>query len=714
MNSPLWGPPLFWKAEMNRDVDFIFQLSSTIEEKKKILDTDKKRISEELIWEDHPLTGRELEARVKKVSEREAKKLIQNYGPWEKTTFSERRYKTSQGTLRERQFGNGEMEFIRKMIIKRVKLYNEWITWALSKEEPIRSSEMDSKFVVSSHKERLSKTVRDVLRLDVTKDINEGVWSVEVEVLDASAKDEIKEYVKNLICFLKGKIRRTTSEMIWNLFSTPWEDFSFTKRRYQKPVTITNGDLNTLKNRRYKMTPKIDGERRFVCILNGEVYTIDLRGAVELFSSSKITHPGKISILDCELSNGELFAFDIIVAFGVYVGSIKYLSKRYSRMNEFSCYVRIKPLFDVPKDWSLIPSMFHQWKDNYKVDGIIFIPSTSNYTKGKLFKWKENNTVDLEVKDGRIRTYDEEEYGKSALEDGIYEFSHLQGRFDMVRVREDKPRANSAAIVKRNLGFMTSFDHCPVTKWAKGGKGMASMRKFHNRVKKIMYDSSDQSFIMDIGTGQGGDIGKWDEPCFVYCIEPEEDMIKEFWRRRAQNPRGPHKVIKAKIRDWPLIINNVHNHLSLISLFFVMNDFSEDDMRGLMKVIDELCLHNCKVIGAFLDADFFLEASSESFETKKLDNEKYFIKIKGTRIAQTEHEFRINTWEFSRKMEKRGFVLTISERLDFGTNLSEDEISLSSMFRIFEYSRGAKRFKSLRKIYKNNQTDFLYLDRKKL
>ena len=274
----------------------------------------------------------------------------------------------------------------------------------------------------------------------------------------------------------------------------------------------------------------------------------------------------------------------------------------------------------------------------------------------------------------------------------------------MVRIREDKPRANSDAIVKRNLGFMKSFDHCPVTKW--GSKGVISMRRFHNRIKKIMYDISDQNFIMDIGTGQGGDVGKWDELCFVYCIEPEEDMIKELRRRCMQNPRGPRKMIKAKIRDWPLIKNSVHNRISLISLFFVMNDFNEDDMKGLMKVIDELCLPKCKVIGAFLDANLFLEASNENFETKKLDNEKYFIEIKGTRITQIENEFRMNTWDFSEKMEKRGFALTISERLDFGTCLSKDENILSSMFRVFEYSRGTGEFRSLKRVYK---TDFSHL-----
>ena len=353
---------------MNRDVDFIFQLSSTVEEKKKVLDTDKKRISEELTWEDHPLIGRELEARIKKVSEREAKRLIRSYGPWKKTTFVERRYKTPSGILRERQFENGDMEFIRKMVIKRVKMYNEWITWVLSKEEPIRSSDMDSKSTINSYKERLSKIVDNILRLDITKNIDEAVWSIEVEVLDTNAKDKIMDYVKNLIHFLKGKVKRVTSEMVWESFSKSWGDFSSVSRRYQKPVTITNGDLYTLRSNKYKMTPKIDGERRFACALNGKIYTIDLRGTIELFSSTKMTHPGKISVLDCELSNGELFAFDIIVAHGKYVGDIKPLSKRYSMMNMFSCCIRIKPFFDVPEDWSLIPSMKRQWKDDYKLD----------------------------------------------------------------------------------------------------------------------------------------------------------------------------------------------------------------------------------------------------------------------------------------------------------------------------------------------------------
>jgi hypothetical protein len=95
------------------------------------------------------------------------------------------------------------------------------------------------------------------------------------------------------------------------------------------------------------------------------------------------------------------------------------------------------------------------------------------------------------------------------------------------------------------------------------------------------------------------------------------------------------------------------------------------------------------VIGSFLDANLLHGVSNDDFEIYEMDGDRYHIEIKGTRIKQTENRFTLDTWNFSKEMESRDFILKKFRRLDFYENdkLSSAERELSSMFVIFEYDR---------------------------
>jgi ribosomal protein S10 len=654
---------------MDKGVELLFQLSDTA-----FMAASTKIKG----WEDLALSGKELEARIKRVSPVEARKILEERSPWNESQFKERRYKSSgsaSGVIRERT-GESETVVVNKSTIRKVKDYDGWVTWVLSTEHGARASTLDSKSTTETYKRRWSQTVDGIMIVDVTHNIEEDIWAVEVEVLDTSEREKIVKYVKELVLAMKGPIRRTTSEIVFKLFSEPRGNFSFTERKYQKPVTITNKDLRLLDKEKYLMTPKIDGERRFVCSLNGNVYTIDLRGTVRHFSSGpcKEGQYGKFDIFDSELAGGKLYIFDSITAEATP-----------------GVDVVTKPFIRVPKDWTLIPKKFEEWKREYKVDGIIFCPE--NNPKGRIFKWKEDNTIDLEVSQGRLVTSDGVDLGESEIEeDGVYEFSYVRGNFVMIRSRRDKPRPNSSAIVYRNIGHMKTFEDCPVTKWTRSGKGMLSMRRFHNRVKRMMYDRASWSgAIMDVGTGQGGDTRKWKKYSFVYCIEPEEDMAKELRRRLRQSANTLSLIIRNKMRDGESICEYIVNRISTVSLFFVMNSFEEEDMIGLLETIDSRCHRNCVVMGSFLDGDLLKEESNDDFVIGTRPDDKYFIEIKGTRIKQLENKFTINTWNFADEMRSRGFRLSPLKRLDFwkdaGVKMSKTERILSSMFVAFEFRR---------------------------
>ena len=149
-------------------------------------------------------------------------------------------------------------------------------------------------------------------------------------------------------------------------------------------------------------------------------------------------------------------------------------------------------------------------------------------------KWKAHSTVDLSVTpEGKLMTCDghEVEVGNMDLPDGsfgVWEFAFdiRSGCLVAKRPRPDKPQANSAHIVQKNL-----YNSVPGTIFT--GQGFYLMRKYHNRVKRwaITQARDAGATLFDIGTGQGGDLAKWKKTSRVFCVEPDLESMKEMWSR---------------------------------------------------------------------------------------------------------------------------------------------------------------------------------------
>jgi hypothetical protein len=88
------------------------------------------------------------------------------------------------------------------------------------------------------------------------------------------------------------------------------------------------------------------------------------------------------------------------------------------------------------------------------------------------------------------------------------------------------------------------------------------MRKYHNRIKRDLLSSFSQSyplpnrcFLVDIGSGNGGDLGKWPEQAQVLAIEPREKHVKEFERRLEMMKTKPNvHLLKAAGQETDLIL----------------------------------------------------------------------------------------------------------------------------------------------------------------
>ena len=60
------------------------------------------------------------------------------------------------------------------------------------------------------------------------------------------------------------------------------------------------------------------------------------------------------------------------------------------------------------------------------------------------------------------------------------------------------------------------------------------MRKYHNIIKQNILDKY-KGRLLDIGSGNGGDIHKWKHFRKIVCIEPDYEKIKNFKNRLSKS-----------------------------------------------------------------------------------------------------------------------------------------------------------------------------------
>lgn len=94
-----------------------------------------------------------------------------------------------------------------------------------------------------------------------------------------------------------------------------------------------------------------------------------------------------------------------------------------------------------------------------------------------------------------------------------------------VRPRDDKGRPNGEGVLNAILRLQSD----PITYEALTGRSLRLMRKYHNRVKRAVYDllkASNVDSITDVGSGKGGDMSSWQRNNLsMICIEPDMNNI---------------------------------------------------------------------------------------------------------------------------------------------------------------------------------------------
>ena len=109
-----------------------------------------------------------------------------------------------------------------------------------------------------------------------------------------------------------------------------------------------------------------------------------------------------------------------------------------------------------------------------------------------------------------------------------------------LRIREEKPQPNRLEIAEDVWNDINNpLDHQTLV-----GESFALVRAYHNRVKRqLLQEIPAGSYLVDLGSGRGGDVRKWYHLERVLAVEPNLEHAKEL-RRRLES---------AVIRDGTLV-----------------------------------------------------------------------------------------------------------------------------------------------------------------
>ena len=630
----------------------------------------------------------EVEARIRRqlIDKHSVQRLIYGFDGWKIQKYSEQ--KKISKTNRKCTYRLRDGVTICKSSISKSDVNDMWCAVHVSVETPVPSMqhilEAVPEIEVTRHQITLDGHLVDVI-------LAEGEHArVEVEACAADDLDpeQMMRVVRRVCAVLQGNttfVGYYDWKTVVHVTSTSFGPFCIDKKRYQKPRTMTVDVLFEIARdtKSWVVTPKVDGTRRFVVAFNGRAYSVDAAKNVSYegdFSREKLT------ILDCEMTaDGTYYAFDVPVFDSEYCGDSSF-DERMSLLDDvlrqyvFSIHVVAKP-YEKFGSFDRLHRLYEAFstKKEFDIDGLIFANTTTDYMQ-PVPKWKDQSTVDLEVDDNRLFTCDGFEIDITHAElpegsFGVWEFMFDQSKLIAKRSRPDKPQANSKHIVEKNI-----FDSVPGTLFT--GKGFYLMRKYHNRVKRqVITDAKDVgATFLDIGTGQGGDLRKWNRALHVFCVEPNLDSLREMRDRCDDDMWAKITPINARLAD--VDPDAIDKKIDIFTVFFCMNQFENDDWEKLEHLVETKGSKHCRLLAIAITNP--KEHKSPNLELAILGNDRYNIKMHDTRIMDI-NETTVNvvrTDEIMKRCEMRSAKQHILDSNDF---MTLDERRLSSMYTLFIY-----------------------------
>jgi len=201
--------------------------------------------------------------------------------------------------------------------------------------------------------------------------------------------------------------------------------------------------------------------------------------------------------------------------------------------------------------------------------------------------------------------------------------------FIPIRSRPDKMNPNAWDKAEDNWGDI----HNPITEEVLKGENFSLMRKYHNRIKRQLfrnvlqntYRKGEEKFLLDIGSGRGGDVDKWKKFDKIVAVEPSPEHILELQRRlKLHDMENKVKIVQAGGEDTSLITRAVEDFMGrrvdVVSMMLSLTFFWKNStmLKRLVNTIDQNLVDEGKIIFMTMDGNTVEEAFDPYFLGMKI------------------------------------------------------------------------------------------------
>jgi len=196
--------------------------------------------------------------------------------------------------------------------------------------------------------------------------------------------------------------------------------------------------------------------------------------------------------------------------------------------------------------------------------------------------------------------------------------------FTPLKARPDKKDPNSIGVAEDNWNMI----HNPITEETLKGKNFTLMKKYHNRLKRDLFrlPRYNEKFLLDVGSGKGGDVDKWKRFDKIVAVEPSAENIVELERRiRLHKMENKVRVVHAGGEDTEIITKAVQEFMGrkvdVISLMMSLTFFwkSSDMLEKLVTTIDENLANSGSIIFITMDGDTVEEVFEPYFPSYRYE-----------------------------------------------------------------------------------------------
>ncbi len=185
-------------------------------------------------------------------------------------------------------------------------------------------------------------------------------------------------------------------------------------------------------------------------------------------------------------------------------------------------------------------------------------------------------------------------------------------------VRNNKTKPNKLDIVEDIWNDI----HIPLDAETMKGNTFTLLRKYHNRIKKKLFNSVDGKYLLDIGSGKGGDINKWRKFDKIVAVEPNSEHIEEL-KRRLKSAGIENKVfiLQAGGEDTEQIQKAVKKFIGgrvdVVSMMLSLTFFWQS--QSLVKALSNTIITNIKPQGKYIfftmDGNLVEQTFEPAFDT---------------------------------------------------------------------------------------------------